>query len=193
MTTCSCGSSPTHRSGYHSAPRHRKTRNRFPVLDGGKTMKSAIGFAFLCFSLWPPLTLAKDIERIRNSNVLVTEFVLAPDETEKVAAGHPGVSVYWKPATFEVTRTNGKKERSALARVSRCSRAPERVRSRTPDRPNYTTHVLNSSALAVRRYGAPRDSRRSTKCSLRIVMRGCTTFRSLPIQLSRSIRITIAS
>lgn len=73
-------------------------------------MKSAIGFALLCISLWPSLPFPKDIERIRNNQVLVTEVVLAPDETEKLAADHPSVTVYWKPASFEVIRSSGNKK-----------------------------------------------------------------------------------
>lgn len=74
-------------------------------------MKSLAGFTLFCISLLPVLGLAKDIEKIRNSKVLVTQVVLAPDRTENVTADHPSLTVYWKPALFQVMRAGGDRQR----------------------------------------------------------------------------------
>ncbi|HEV2275999.1 MAG TPA: hypothetical protein VGR96_17640 [Acidobacteriaceae bacterium] len=74
-------------------------------------LKIAAGFAFLCLSLLSLFASPGTDEKIRNSKVLVTEVVLAPNGIEKVAGGHPGVDVYWAPGSLQITRARGAAQR----------------------------------------------------------------------------------
>ena len=75
-------------------------------------MKS--GFALFCIFLLPPLAFAKNVETLGNSKVLVTQVVLASNETEQVADKYPSADVYWTAASFQVTRVRGNQRKISV-------------------------------------------------------------------------------
>lgn len=85
------------------------------VRNGKEIVKSAIILLLPCLALVPLFAAPGTEEKIRNDKVSVTEVVLEPGEVDSFAGRNPSVTVYWRPATFEVSRDGKNPEKMMVS------------------------------------------------------------------------------